>query len=126
MKVTLFTLCNYASNNNGQLTIVDTLNGLSAIKFPWRAYFAIAVNIIFEGDIQGDKDFEMEIVKFGDNKKLFSAVQKVNFKNDIKNLAVAANIKGLVFNSAGTYVFRIYIDNEIIEQYPFEVSQTDK
>lgn len=126
MKVTLFTLCNYASNNNGQLTIVDTLNSLSAVKFPWRAYFAIAVNIVFDGGLEGVKDFEMAIIKQGNKNKIFSAVQKVDFSNAVKNLAVAANIKGLVFNSPGTYVFQVYIDGKILEQYPFEVSQNNK
>ena len=40
MTVGLFVLCDYAKNDNGRLTIVDTFDSIRASKLPWRPILA--------------------------------------------------------------------------------------
>ena len=125
MKTELFTLCNYAANNNGMLTIVDTIDGFTADKFPWRAYFGIALKIKLDSGLKEspqEKHFSMYLCKEGEDERLFSATTTLNtIKED--RLVLAANIKGLIFKSAGTYHFYLSLNDTLLEDYQFEVKE---
>lgn len=125
MKIELFTLCNFAANNNGKLTIVDTIDSFIVEKFPWRAYFGLALKLNLGSDIkQPDKDSSFSIILFkeGEDEKLFTAETNLNMTKDEK-VVIAANIKGLIFKSPGTYHFHLKLGENLLEDYSFEVKE---
>lgn len=125
MKIELFTLCNYAANNNGKLTIVDTFDRFTADKFPWRAYFGIALKLRLNSEIkesEQESHFSMYICKDGEEERLFTAETIINTIKEDK-LVLAANIKGLIFKSAGTYHFYLHLNDTLLEDYQFEVEE---
>lgn len=125
MKIELFTLCEFAANNNGKLTIVDTIDSFIADKFPWRAYFGIALKLGLDSDIKhsgNDRPFSIYLCKEGENERLFTAETMLNTVKDDK-VVLAANIKGLIFKSPGIYHFYLKMDDTILEDYIFEVKE---
>lgn len=122
MKVIFFTLCDYAKNEGGRLTIVDTFDVVKAAKLPWRAYFGFALKILLDHD---DADSEKIILSINSqdnpNNILFETATELPKDQRQGLLAMAGNVKGLLFESAGAYCFRIYQDNREIYSYTFKV-----
>lgn len=125
MKIELFTLCNFAANNNGKLTIVDTIDSFVADKFPWRAYFGIALKLKLDSEVKesgDDNRFAMYLCKEGESERMFTAETMLDTVKDDK-VVLAANIKGLIFKSAGIYHFYLKLGETILEDYTFEVKE---
>ena len=125
MKIELFTLCEFAANNNGKLTIVDTIDSFIADKFPWRAYFGIALKLGLDYDIKhsgNDRHFSIYLCKEVENQRFFTAETMLNTVKDDK-VVLAANIKGLILKSPGIYHFYLKMDYSIFEYYFFEVNE---
>lgn len=121
MNIDLFTLCDYVSNHNGQLTIIDTFDSLNAEKFPWRAYFGVAVKMDISKNV--DKDFNICIYKDGaPEKKLFNVDTPFSSK-EYGKFVLAGNIKGLIFEEAGLYHCTLSIGNKVIKDCKFQVNQ---
>lgn len=125
MKIELFTLCDYVSNNNGKLTIVNTFDALTASKFPWRAYFGVAIKIDLAEAKAENSQFAMHIHKEGDEQTRLFNVNTTIKPQEMDKLVFAGNIKGLIFAEPGVYHYVISIDDDILLDYLFTVnSQT--
>ena len=125
MKIELFSLCEYATNNDGKLTIVNTIDRFIADKFPWRAYFGLALKLGLDSDIKdsnNDSRFSIYLCKEGEDERLFTAETMLNTVKDEK-VVLAANIKGLIFKAAGIYHFYLKLGETILEDYTFEVKE---
>ncbi len=123
MKPEILTLCEYASEHNGQLTIADTFDAIAALKFPWRAYFYVAARINLDGcDIEYETMSLCVASKKEPTQIVFEATSKFARPKDMGKLVVVAGLKGLIFESAGEYCFQIKLDNTIIAEYPFKVT----
>lgn len=116
------TLCEYASENNGRLTIVDAFDTIIAAKLPWRAYFSVASRIDFTGCEINCKTVSMRIVSAKDaSKVVFEADSPFERPKDFGKLNMVAGFKGLIFTEAGDYLFTISLDDSIIAECPFKV-----
>ncbi len=122
MKTEILTLCEYASEHNGSLTIIDTFDAVIAAKFPWRAYFYIAAKInTMDCDIDC-KSICLKIVSSENpEKNIFEATSQFNKPKNLEKLNVVAGLKGLIFESEGDYRFRIFLDKTPIAEHPFKV-----
>lgn len=122
MKPEIMTLCEYASENNGRLTIVDAFDAIIATKLPWRAYFSIASRIDFTGCEINCKTVSMRIVSKDDSSKVvFEADSPFERPKDFSKLNLVAGFKGLIFPEAGDYIFTISLDNSVIAECLFKV-----
>lgn len=122
MKSEIITLCEYASEHNGRLTIIDAFDTITAIKFPWRAYFSIAIRIDFTGCEIDFKTISMKIISATDSSKIvFEAESAFERPKNFGKLNMVAGFKGLIFNEAGNYLFTIMLDNQTIAECPFKV-----
>lgn len=122
MKSEILTLCEYASEHNGHLTIVDTFDAIIATKLPWRAYFSVASKIDLS-DYAGEyKTVSMKVVSAKDSDKVvFEASSPFNHPESFGKLNMVANFKGLIFEEPGEYLFRILFDATIIAECVFKV-----
>lgn len=122
MKPEIMTLCEYASDNNGRLTIVDTFETIIAAKMPWRAYFSIAARIDLAGCVFDCKTLSMKITSANDSSKVvFEAESPFDRPKDFGKLNIVAGFKGLIFTESGDYIFTIMMDNVVIAECPFKV-----
>lgn len=126
MRIDIVALCEYASENEGKLTIVDTFDTIRAEKLPWREYFYVVAKIVLNKQdlwpseiwlvIEKDNHSEEPVFKtcFPQNKAdaLSSGSNKLN---------IVAGFKGLIFDAEGDYNFRVKFDNQVILSHPFKV-----
>ncbi|MBD5193908.1 MAG: hypothetical protein HDS91_05260 [Bacteroidales bacterium] len=120
MDIELYTLCEYAANSNGSLTIINTLDTIKAQQFPWRAYFGVAVKARIVSPLIENTTMSFLIFKEdAPDEILFSTSSP--FGNSVGRFVAAGNIKGLLLHSPGKYCFRISIGDCIRKDYPFDV-----
>lgn len=122
MKSEIITLCEYASEHNGRLTIADTFDAIIATKFPWRAYFSVAAKIDLMGCAKVYKTITMRIASSKDlNKIVFEASSPYNQPESFGKLNMVANFKGLIFEEQGDYLFHVLFDDTVIAECVFKV-----
>ena len=125
MKVELFTLCDYVSNHNGHLTIIDTFETIEADKFPWRSYFGVALKVHLSNPQSEVLKLNIYIHKDGNLERNFNATQEMTVQ-DAHKMVMAGNIKGLIFDAPGIYHFKVSLEERQIVDYTFSVKQTGK
>ena len=123
MKVGLFSLCDYAVNNGGKLTIVGSFDSLAAPKFPWRAYFGVAVKMDIAGEHLAGRNFNMYIYPEGAASNRIFSVKTPLGSNVADKLVLAGNIKGLIFEKPGMYHYVLAVDDEVVMDYGFSVEK---
>lgn len=122
MKTEISTLCEYASDNNGRLTIVDAFDAIVADKLPWRSYFYFAAKWNMDGNSIEYKKMTISIVPDeADAKPIFETSGPFEKIEEVSKLNFAAGLKGLIFEKAGDYYFRIKFDDEIATDHKFKV-----
>ena len=126
MKVEISTLCEYASEHLGQLTIVDTFDAIFALKFPWRAYFHFAAKINLEETRNNYQKITMKIVKADESQEKLIEVQGA-YKQiaNAEKMNLVAGLKGLIFNSPGEYKFQVFFDGDMIVDHSFRLILKD-
>lgn len=120
MKLEMLAIGNYASNNQGHLTIVETFDALKADKFPWRAYFGVAAKVRFD-EGESRKNFSIIIKSADVSKKPIFQVESEAPLSPGGKLVMAGNIKGLVFEEAGMYKCILKVDGNEVGDCAFSV-----
>lgn len=122
MKIEICTLCEYASEHNGRITIVNTLDAIIALKFPWRAYFYFVAKIKLKNNKKSYQNINMRIVKKDNEQEiLFEANGSYDSNIDNEKMNLIAGFNGIVFNESGEYNFQIFFDKENIINHTFNV-----
>lgn len=123
MKVEISTLCEYASEHNGRLTIVDTFDTISALKFPWRAYFHFAAKINLEDNLADYKKIRMLIVESeGEHRPLFETEGVYSNIAGAEKMNLVAGFKGIIFDQPGQYCFQVFFDDDPVVNHPFKLT----
>ena len=121
--VEILTLCEYASDHGGRLTIIDTFDTMVAAKMPWRAYFYMAAKIGGTHEFANCKTITLQIVPTADDqgKTVFETSSEFVPPKNSGKINLVAGFKGLIFEQAGDYCFRILIDNNAVAECRFKV-----
>lgn len=126
MKLEICTLCEYASEHNGRLTIVDTFDAIAASKFPWRAYFHFAAKIDIEDNQKEYQKIRMLILKFDDSREiLFDTSGSYNHIDKAEKMNLLAGFKGIIFNTLGEYKFQVFFDDDLVIDHSFKLILKD-
>jgi hypothetical protein len=128
MKPEIVALCEYASDHNGHLTIVDAFDAIKAEKFPWRAYFSVAAKIDMSGAKTEYQTVRLSIVcpENEGEEAIFETSSHLPHINDKGKINLVASFKGLIFKQAGIYRFQIYFDNDMVVNHSFKVERNGK
>lgn len=121
MNSEILTLCDYASERDGKLTIVDTFDAIAATKFPWRAYFYIAARINVSDCVSDYKSITIRILSAVDKKTTFEASEPCAPLKNVNKLNLVAGLKGFIFETAGDYTLQICLDETIVGEHTFKV-----
>lgn len=119
MKVTLLTLCDFAQENNGKLSIIGTFNILRSGTFPfvYQNPFYLVVGLRFKELAKGN----IRLSCIGPDGNEFIKSGDMDFsleKNAVKGREGLANFvfgfQNTVFNVPGTYTYRLFLDGKSI------------
>lgn len=121
MKISIFTLCDYAQNNLGKLSIIGTFNKISSNKFPfiYQASFCIVAKITSATSI--NKSFEVSSIAPDGNQFIapFKGNMQINVpegSTEEQSADFIININSPEFKVPGTYKFILTIGEESFSQ----------
>lgn len=125
MKVELYALCQGAYNNNGQLTIVNTVDNFGVPSFPARISFGLALKLYIRPEEEGDKTLAISIL----NEKGTSIIPPfptnlhIERLNKASHLALALNLQNVLFEDPGEYIVHLELDGQRLDNFAFEIRQ---
>ena len=128
MEIEIFTLCDFAQDNNSKLTVVGTFDSINSKQFPFvQAMFSVACRLRFSEKEVGQHDIRLRFID-GDGKELIKPIegnmnitQPRNGQYSAVNLVF--NFNQVKFDKAGRYSFELFIDDEWETGLPLFVSQ---
>ena len=128
MEIEIFTLCDFAQDNNSKLTVVGTFDSIHSKQFPFvQQSFSVACRLRFSEKETGPHDMRL---KFTDgNKQEFikpiegqmNIAKPQNGQYSAVNLVF--NFNQVKFEKAGRYSFELFIDDEWTSGLPLFVNQ---
>ena len=128
MEIEIFTLCDFAQDNSGKLTVVGTFDGINSKQFPFvQANFSVACRLRFSEKETGEHRMRLRFID-GAGKELIKPVEGKMTIPEPKNGQYSAinlvfNFNQVKFDKAGRYSFELYIDDEWESGLPLFISQ---
>lgn len=129
MEIEIFTLCDFAQDNSGKLTIVGTFDGIHSKQFPVvHSNFSVACRLRFSEKETGQHDMRLRFIDAG-GKELFQPITgQMNIPLPINGqyttINLVFNLNQVKFEKAGRYSFELYIDDEWESGLPLFVNQS--
>lgn len=117
MEIEIFTLADFAQDNQSKLTIVGTFDSISARQFPAQhPSCSIACRLRFAAKEAGDHHFRLRLTDSG-GKEIISPVEGnlqigQNPAHEVVSINIVINFNQLQFEQPGRYSFELYIDGE--------------
>lgn len=115
MEIEIFTLCDYATDNAGKLTIVGTFDNITTPSLPVMQQLGIAIRLRFSGNQAGNHAMELKIT---DPNK--GAIGNINGNLNVAppaepltytSINMALNL-GIEIKTKGVYKIEFHLDNE--------------
>ena len=128
MEIEIFTLCDFAQDNNSKLTVVGTFDSINSKQFPYvHASFSVACRLRFSEKEIGVQDMQLrfsnakgeEIIKPIDAQMTIQPPRNGHYSA----ANIVFNFGQVKFDTAGRYSFELYIDNEWRSGLPLFLSQ---
>ena len=117
METEIFTLCDFAQDNQSKLTIVGTFDSIHSKQFPAiHPSCAVACRLRFGVKETGSHDFRLRLID-DSGKEIIQAVEgNINIGSPVNgqfaSVNVVINFAQLQFSGPGRYSFELYIDGE--------------
>ncbi len=125
MKVELYALCQGAYNNNGQLTIVNTVDNFGVPSFPARISFGLALKFYIRPEEEGDKTLAISILNEKGTSIIppFPTSLHIERFDKASHLALALNLQNVLFEAPGEYIVHLELDGQRLDNFAFEIRQ---
>ncbi len=117
MEIEIFTLADFAQDNNSKLTIVGTFDSIYSKTFPFvHPSCSVATRLRFSAKEAGEHDFRLRLID-AEGKELIQPIQgniniPVPANGQLTSINVVANFAQMKFEKAGRYSFELYLDGE--------------
>lgn len=117
METEIFTLADFAQDNNSKLTIVGTFDSIHTKQFPVQhPSCSIACRIRFSEKESGEHDFKLRLVNAAGKEIIQPVTGKINIAPQsgiqFTSINIVINFNQLRFEEAGRYSFELYIDDD--------------
>lgn len=125
MKVELYALCQGAFNNNGQLTIVNTIDNFVVASFPARVSFGLALKLYILPKEEGEKILSISILD-KDNQSIIPPIPAnlhIESLDKASHIAIALNLQNVLFEKSGAYDVHLELDGKRLDNFAFEIEQ---
>jgi hypothetical protein len=128
MEIEIFTLCDFAQDNNSKLTVVGTFDSIHSKQFPFvQANFSVACRLRFSEKETGPHDMQLRFTD-GNKKEIIKPIEgQMNIATPKNGQYSAVNLvfnfNQIKFEKAGRYSFELYIDDQWTSGLPLFVNQ---
>lgn len=128
MEIEIFTLADFAQDNNSKLTIVGTFDSISSKQFPAQhPACSLACRLRFAAKEAGAHDFKIRLIDSGGKETIQPIEGNINIaappNGQFSSVNLVINFNLLQFEKAGRYSFELYIDGEWKSGLPLLLSQ---
>lgn len=129
MEIEVFTLCDFAQDNGGKLTIVGTFDSIGTKKIPAiHPSCCIATRLRFSEKETGDHTFKLRLIN-AEGKELIPPIEgNINVpippNGQYGVINIVGNLNNLSFEKAGRYSFELYVDEEWKSGLPLIIYHT--
>jgi len=117
MEIEIFTLADFAQDNNSKLTIVGTFDSIHSKQFPvHHPVCSVACRLRFAAKESGTHDFKMRLID-SDSKEIIKPIEgNINIaippNGQFSSINIVVNFNQLQFEKPGRYSFELYIDGD--------------
>jgi len=128
MEIEIFTLCDFAQDNNGKLTVVGTFDGINSKQLPVvQPGFSVACRLRFSEKETGEHGMRLRFID-GNGKELLQSIEgQMNIpapaNGQYTTINLVFNLSQIKFEKPGRYSFELYIDDEWESGLPLFVNQ---
>lgn len=128
MEIEIFTLADFAQDNQSKLTIVGTFDSIHAKQFPvTHPSCSIACRLRFGSKEAGAHDFKLRMIDAGGKEVIKPIEGNINIGmqkgREFASVNIVINFNQLQFEKAGRYSFELYIDNDWKSGLPLVLSE---
>ena len=128
METEIFTLCDFAQDNNSKLTVVGTFDAIHSRQFPFvQPSFSVACRLRFSEKEVGTHDIRLRLIDGAGAEFVKSIEGQMNIAKPLNGQYSAVNLvfnfNQLKFDKAGRYSFELYIDDEWASGLPLFINQ---
>lgn len=128
MEIEIFTLSDFAQDNNSKLTIVGTFDSINAKQFPVQhPACTIACRMRFAAKEAGPHDFKLRLIDAGGKEIIKPIEGNINIgtppNGQLASINIVVNFNQLKFDTAGRYSFELYIDGDWKSGLPLFLNQ---
>lgn len=116
MRIDVFSICDFAQDNNNKLTIVGTYNRILSRVFPLTYnQITVALRLSFFPSESGDKHFSCSILDPSDNAVSgpITGTFTIGAVNELSTISAILIFNNVVFNEAGHYVVSLNLDGTV-------------
>jgi hypothetical protein len=128
MEIEIFTLADFAQDNNSKLTIVGTFDSINAKQFPVQhPACTLACRLRFAAKESGQHDFKMRLID-AEGKEIIKPIEgNINIgmppNGQFASINIVINFNQLQFEKAGRYSFELFIDGDWKSGLPLLLNQ---
>lgn len=117
MEIEIFTLADFAQDNNSKLTIVGTFDSIQSKQFPVQhPACAIACRLRFASKESGEHDFRLRLIDTKGKEIIKPIEGNISIgmppNGQFGSVNIVINFNQLKFDEPGRYSFELYIDND--------------
>lgn len=127
METEIFTICDFAQDNQSKLTIVGTFDSIGAPQYPFtHSSVYLACRLRFSVKETGDHNFVIRLSDSSGNNLVPQVEGNIHVNKPDNGLFAAANIvlhfNQLQFPAAGRYSFILHVDGQWVAGLPLILS----
>jgi len=128
MEIEIFTLADFAQDNNSKLTIVGTFDSIQARQFPLQhPACTVACRMRFSIKETGSHEFKLRLIDSAGNETIKPIEGNINIgtppNGQFASVNIVVNFNQLQFEKAGRYSFELYIDGDWKSGLPLFLNQ---
>ena len=128
MEIEIFTLSDFAQDNNSKLTIVGTFDAIHAKQFPVQhPACTIACRLRFSVKEAGSHDFKLRLIDAAGKEIIKPIEGNINIgappNGQFNSINIVVNFNQLKFEIPGRYSFELYIDSDWKSGLPLFLNQ---
>lgn len=128
METEIFTLADFAQDNNSKLTIVGTFDSINAKQFPAQhPACSIACRLRFAASEGGEHEFKLRLIDASGKEVVQPVLGKINIgappNGQFATINMVINFNNLQFERPGRYSFEMYVDGDWKSGLPLFLQQ---
>ena len=129
MEIEIFTLADFAQDNQSKMTVVGTFDSINVKQFPVQhPACTIACRLRFSAKETGDHTFKLRLIDSAGKETIKPIEGNINIgaptNGQLASINIVINFNQLKFETAGRYSFELYINGEWKSGLPLFLNQT--